>query len=380
VAEYLTNEPGCDCRILSLCELRGLPSPVADFQESNVVLIKLLDHQLRSSPAVGNQRAFMRTGWVRHPLRWSSWHLSLGRLLKRQWRKRPCVVVLPNDSAFPYNYIAHALKEMSIPFLLVQEGIRFPLPSERENTAYGLGGAAAIAAWGESSAEHFRRIGVPAYTIHVTGNPRFDHVLSTDFESAAAKLRSDWQLGHKNLLFFSNPIDDQGFCTTEEKLALIRQFLQALTPVFDDPEIQLVIKLHARESAVDIVPFLDGHYGTSRIKVIESAPLYPLLAAARAAIILASTVGLEALLFDLPLGVLEIPGYGFAHDYVSMGAAVGLLLNHNLPAQVMTLMSDTRLARDKVKGYVSNNLLVDNRSAERVARLILQTASTKVQI
>jgi hypothetical protein len=55
------------------------------------------------------------------------------------------------------------------------------------------------------------------------------------------------------------------------------------------------------------------------------APLFAVLAMGRAAVVLASTVGLEALAFGLPLGVLALPGHGHVFEYVARGAALGLV-------------------------------------------------------
>ncbi len=89
------------------------------------------------------------------------------------WAEAPDVVVVPNDAAFPYDRIAAAAARRGLPLVLVQEGIRFPLPVETGQDAYGLGGADVLAAWGEASADYFRQRGVPGERIVVTGNPRF---------------------------------------------------------------------------------------------------------------------------------------------------------------------------------------------------------------
>ncbi|NIY17466.1 MAG: hypothetical protein GWM98_22600, partial [Nitrospinaceae bacterium] len=68
----------------------------------------------------------------------------------------------------------------------------------------------------------------------------------------------------------------------------------------------------------------NGRKDEGRITVIGRGPLYPLFVLSKAAIVLASTVGLEALMMDVSLGVLEIPGSGFVYDYVEQGAAMGL--------------------------------------------------------
>ncbi|NIY17465.1 MAG: hypothetical protein GWM98_22595, partial [Nitrospinaceae bacterium] len=64
--------------------------------------------------------------------------MLLKRPLKRLFSQKPSLVVLPNDAAFPYDLIVAMLKTAGIPFVLMQEGIRFPLPGSEEGDAYGL--------------------------------------------------------------------------------------------------------------------------------------------------------------------------------------------------------------------------------------------------
>lgn len=102
------------------------------------------------------------------------YHAAIGPRLRWLLRGSRAVVV-PNDAAFPYLQLVRSLAERDVPFVLVQEGIRFKLPSETA-TAYGKHGATKVCVWGPGSAEHFSAIGVPRETLCVTGNSRFDRL------------------------------------------------------------------------------------------------------------------------------------------------------------------------------------------------------------
>ncbi len=370
VITQLKRRGDYQCRVISLCPFRGFPSPVDQFPMADA-FVSVPDRQLRGSPSSGKQGG-KHSDWLREMVREVSWRTMLQRPLRHTFQSHPGLVVLPNDAAFPYNHIVKMLHGLDIPFLLMQEGIRFPLPTDKEQDAYGSGGAVAIAAWGESSAAYFRAQSAPPETIHCTGSPRFDHISATDWQSQAGQLKAEYGFGQTNLLFLSNPIDDQGFCITAEKMALVQSFLAEITPLFADPEFHLIIKLHARESLADFQAIVAASSYPHRITVLGQAPLYPLFTVAQAAIVLASTVGLEALLFSLPLAVLEIPGAGFVHDYVSAGAALGLDWQRPLGPQVQMLLCGQGVDTAVTTAYLQKNLAVYCDATSQVILLITQ--------
>jgi hypothetical protein len=334
-----------------------------------VSFIEVLPFKFRKS-SVGRQTGSASSIWLRWIARKISWHLLLKRRLQACFQTTPDLVVLANDAAFPYNHICQLFHWRRIPFLLVQEGIRFSIPATLDTETYGQGGATAIAAWGETSRAYFRNQGVPDCKIHLTGTPRFDAIPKTDWQAEADLIKARWKLGEKTLLFLSNPIDDQGFCTTREKLELVQRFIMGIASLFEDPDFHLLIKLHTRESAEAFQALITDLPFAERIKIFRAEPLYPLFERSRAAIVLASTAGLEALLFGLPLGVLEIPRIRFVHDYVSSGAAQGLTWDVPLAEQVRTLLEVRPGGRESAAAYVADNLATRHNATARVVKLI----------
>jgi hypothetical protein len=378
VIEELITQADYHCRVISLCEFRGLDSPPSDDWPAGVESIRIMSAKFRSSPSAGQSIGQGRSHWIRSVIRWLSWQVLLARPIRGWLEQLPDCVVLANDAAFPYGHIVDQLKVKQVPFVLMQEGIRFPLPaaaSSRE--VYGRGGATLIAAWGESSAEYFRGVGAPEASICLTGNPRYDSILSKDWQPEANRLQAEWQIGDRNLLFLSNPIDDQGFCTTREKLALVRSFVAGSAALFAVADFRLIMKLHGREAVEDYRAAIADLPYHDRIIVTNAAPLFPLFKLARAAVVLASTVGLEALLFDLPLGVMAIPGVGFVYDYVSSGAAVGLQLDETLAAQVLALMTNRSAYTEKSESYLKRSLALRGGAARQIALLVSQLVKDK---
>jgi hypothetical protein len=284
----------------------------------------------------------------------------------------PDLVIMFNDGAFPYERICRVLRKESIPFLLVQEGIRFEVDSSAEDgeQVQGRGGANAIAAFGESSADFFRRRGAPADTIHLTGKPRFDRIRTADLEPKARRIQDELALGHKTLLFLSNPIEFFGYCTVEKKLALVREFVLAIDELFNDEEFRLLFKLHGHENPDDFLEAVSVSPHLKQIVIGSQYELYPLFLISEAAVMFGTTAGLEALLYDVPLGVIEIPEIGFLHDYVAEGAAVGIRWHESLPEQVTGLLELKGKHRPSVERYLDRTLAVRDRSAERIGELI----------
>lgn len=288
-------------------------------------------------------------------------------------RTSPDLVILFNDGAYPYDRICRFLRRQGIPFLLLQEGIRFEIDSGKgtEDEVQGQGGACAIAVFGQSSAEFFLRRGAPPETIHLTGNPRFDDIRTPELERQAKAARKQLGLGDHTLLFLSNPIEFFGYCTKDEKMALVRDFVLSIDPLFDDPEFCLVFKLHGHENPEEFRVAVGSSPHSQRILIPSAIDLYPLFEASSAAVMFGTTAGLEALLFGLPLGVIEIPRLGgFLHDYVDSGAATGLRWGNELADQVAGLLDRKGTYQPAVEKYLDRTLFVKDGAAERVGLLV----------
>ena len=366
VAERLTRDGSCVVRVLSLCELRGLPTPDAAKAPEHVEVCRVVPWRLRRSPSAGAASLPGALTGARTAARAIIWRLLLAPRLEALLRDAPDLVVLPNDAAFPYDRIARLLDARRVPFLLLQEGIRFPLEGQAAEPVYGAAGAAAVAAWGEAAADYFRAAGVPADRIHLTGSPRYDRsVHATGGDHGERSLG----LPGRTLLLASNPIDDQGFCSHREKISLIGRFLAGIEPLFADPDFHLAVKLHSRERPEEIRSILARSPG-ERVSIHTDVALEDLFRSATAVVVLASTVGLEALLHDLPLAVLEIPGHGFQYDYVESGAAVGLRWNAPMAGQVEGLFEPSAERLERVEAYMQRQFASRDEATSRVEKLI----------
>lgn len=341
VARELTRR-GQRTQLVSLAELRGFRTPAWPGAEELLVHSNFglaqgkLTHDapmvrvmpaLRSSPTVGAAGpASEGTSTKRRWLQALLWNGGL-RLRMRQLLHGSQVLVLPNDAVFPYQEIIAQASRHQIPWVVLQEGIRFPFPNGYRGSKYGSSGAARLCVWGQGSAEHFLQQGIAPVALAVTGNPRFDQFSLEDWRTRGAALQATLGLASKPLALLTNPIELQGFCDLRRKYALVEELLQAAVPLCAARDIPIVIKNHLQEDAgyyQALVARVGAAHPGAVIKLITDAALFAVVAMARAAVVMASTAGLEALLLGVPLGVVELPPHGFAFEYVARGAAVGV--------------------------------------------------------
>ena len=365
---HLATSRGHNCRVLSLCEFRGIPTPADSLNDGPVPVLRISRvHRPRASKGsgVGSRGNSSRL------FRSLAWHLLLAGNMKKALAARPDVVLLFNDAAYPYDRICRLLRGSGIPFVLIQEGIRYDVADSAQEGSLnqGKGGADAIAAWGESSAEYFVRQGAPAGAIRLTGNPRFDEISDMDLQARAESIRQELGLRGRTLLFLSNPIEFHGYCSIPEKFELIRNFILGLDPLFEDPEFRLIFKLHSHEDPNDFREAAGASAHGDRILIVSNYELYPLLTLADGAVIFSTTAGLEAVLLGVPLGVVDIPGVGYLHDFVTGGAAVPLGWTEPMADQVGRLLASKGRDQPGVQRYLDRTLARRKGATEAVIDL-----------
>ena len=119
---------GVACELISLAELRGLDTPHGAARRA----IPFNLRKRRGRPAQASEHA---VDWRKGRLaKRAVWKLALAPRLSMMLR-RARVVVIPNDAVYPYVELVAQLRERGIPTVLMQEGIRFPLPRRLRRSA-----------------------------------------------------------------------------------------------------------------------------------------------------------------------------------------------------------------------------------------------------
>jgi hypothetical protein len=314
VVEELTRRR-IRCTMVSLAELRGFVTPKGSGARR---AIPLNVRRRRSGPA---DRSAEPSAWRGTLAQKLVWNLGLGPRLR--WMLRGArVIVVPNDAVYPYFELVDQLHRARARTVLMQEGIRFQPPASYTGPRYGSAVSAAVCAWGEGSKDFFVAGNVPERRIVVTGAPRLDSLDPASWREQGQALLRKLDLRDRPIAFMSNPIEIQGYGTKEEKLDLFARFLAGAASELEPRGIPIIVKNHLHEDPNDYARVAAASPIPRLVTVVGPGPTFAALAAARAAIVLTSTVGLEALTFGLPLGVLEIPGHDFAFEYVQRGAGI----------------------------------------------------------
>jgi hypothetical protein len=360
---------GIPCRLISLAELRGFDTPRDDARLIRAIPLNLRRKHRGAAPradepaaepiAARLRRTELARRWV-----WRALDLRLRGLLQGAR-----VVVVPNDLAYPYRELVSTVHARGARCVLMQEGIRFPLPGGAAGPAYGSGGAAAICAWGEGSRDYFLASGVPEGAVAVTGSPRFDAVDREGWLARGRELRIERGLAAPPLAFVSNPIEQLGYGSKQDKLALIGEFFAGAAPILRARGVPLVVTAHAAEDPAELAAVAAQRGAGDLVTTLADAPIHAVLGAARAVVVLTSTVGLEALMLGVPIAQLEIPGQPFAFEYVARGAAAPLRLA-SLSADLEELLARPAARREAGAAFVARHLHDLGRASGHVASAI----------
>lgn len=352
---------GHHARVISLAELRGFAAPIS---VADVRVDQAIPHW-RKQPSWGSGGASAPS--FKRRLARSAVGVAL-RARLWPWLRSVDTIVVPNDMAFPYDAIVHDALSEKKRVVVMQEGIRFPLPNE--HTAYGTSGAT-ICAWGEASAAYFRSIGALPGRIRVTGNPRFDALDAQHIKARREAMLQRYGLGGPPLLYLSNPIDDQGFCTNAQKMTLFTQFVEEAAPWLVRMGMPLCVRLHPRE---DLKAFKAAAASAPiPVTFVQDAPFWDTIAAAGGVIVLASTVGLEALWLDCPLGVLAPPGHAPPFAYVASGAATHVRMG-SVTEDLQLMIEEAPRRAPLAKRLVDAHLAHRGTAAQHVVATILGDA------
>ena len=300
----LAKSEGHEVEYISLCELRRMPTPVERFKKEGVACKKFAELPKNLKPSSGKQTLGSSDSKVRALVRYAFWRLKLKPFISKTLKGYDNVLLL-NDAAFPGDRICGWLKSKQIPFTLLQEGIRFPLPGESE-VKYGGNGARSVMVWGQRSAQHFAKVIAPTTQVVVTGSPRFDEFLAY-FAQAGQAAETQKTLG-----LFTNPIDDQGFCSKSRKIEMVKDFLANQGAYLNQQKVRLIIKSHPREDVQEYYSIATQYVDDVQIGPSDIKECINLV---QAGVIMASTVGLELLGAGKALAQMEIPGHGYVFDY-----------------------------------------------------------------
>jgi hypothetical protein len=232
------------------------------------------------------------------------------------------------------------------------------------------------AVWGDAAREWFLERGVDPERLVVTGSPSFDHLFHKETSTLPSKEKLCALLGldaeKKIYVLATEPILES------DNERSVNCVLEAMKSV---PQAQLIIKLHPAEGrqALQWYRNLVQASGLTSVVVVSDLDIHSLLKHCDCLMTYDSTVGLEAMLLDKPVIIINPTGHPYRVPYVAHQAALGV---HTEAEMLPAIQS---IGDPQVMGELLENArrfsyhyayLPDGQAAKRVADLVMEVGST----
>ena len=155
-----------------------------------------------------------------------------------------------------------------------------------------------------------------------------------------------------------------------EHTRLVRSVLEAVGQI---PEAQLVIKLKADDQSHQRIRSLVRRHGRGPVVMLRSVRWPELFVVADVLVIWHSTVGLEGLVYGLPMVTVNLTGRPDRVDYAKRGVAIGVYEEAALAEAIRAALFDAQ-TQERLRQAIPEFLSayagpLDGRSAARVADL-----------
>lgn len=229
---------------------------------------------------------------------------------------------------------------------------------------------------GPASKALFLKSGIPEDAIVVTGQPRYDSMISSGTRHNKASLLERFGLDTNApvVVVATQPFVEDGLWTAGQRA----HFFEHVVAAVHDAGGQLLIKLHPRETSAAVYRSILSRLGSTSVPIVNGeVDLATLLTACDAVLTVRSTIGLEAMILGVPIIAFESEGLSSQTDeldYVKYGAAVGVYGADELAAAIASVLYDTetriRLAEASRCYVYDHSYLQDGRAGARVAHVI----------
>lgn len=226
--------------------------------------------------------------------------------------------------------------------------------------------------------------GIRKEQIVITGCPRFDSYKLDNNLARSVRHDLNIPITAKMIAFMSIPPVVDGIGKREAGLSL-EEYKFLLSIIYNIPSLStefiLVIKPHPEEYEH---AYLHKEYANAnliladRIKLVQNKSAYDIINAADLVITMQSTTGLEAILLNKPLIVVNMTGRTDTANYATSGAAYPVRKKEDLPIAIKDLLYDEEVSAhyDKMRRqYLRQNLSYVHESAARTADVVMQLSN-----
>lgn len=296
-------------------------------------------------------------------------------------KMKPDIVVIMEDITPIYRAIAKICRTNNVPTLVIQHGIPsadmkgfhvMPIEADKQ------------AVWGDTGKKWAVERGKPSETQVITGNPRFDLIVAKESKSDKEKRWVYDKLGltpQKGVVVLATSwYSPVASCFVPEEIEIF--FSKTLEAMKKFPEKQVVIKLHPSYHAEyeELARAIANELQIANVFITHRF-LWELLSICDLLITDFSTVGLEGMLFDIPVITFDPTKTLELNRYAGSGAALEVYQEENLVPAIKGALYDKeireKLAEARKKFVYECAYLKDGKASQRVAKLIEQIITEK---
>lgn len=263
-----------------------------------------------------------------------------------------------NDRVFPDTLLIGELRKAGVPTVLLQESIRRDL-ANTQISKNGAGGCDLVMAWGRTSYEYYRKVGVAADSIRLVGSPRID-TLVTSANDTTEQIRRKWSIPMDRKLYFiaSNPIYDMGIEGAMSKMQYLISLHKLVYSILDFSEnFAVIIKPHSLERQFwETMRLAEYFSDNDRVVVSTKMPISEAVQISEATFIFNSTVALEAALFQKPSAVINFFNTLHGCDFVETGLSTEIRNSDDLKSFLKDPMQPSKSAVNSYLHEISGNM------------------------
>ncbi|MHB8510978.1 MAG: oligosaccharide flippase family protein [Actinomycetota bacterium] len=224
---------------------------------------------------------------------------------------------------------------------------------------YGCGGCDAICVYGPSTKATLEKRGVPSDRIFVTGQPRYD------------ALRSG-STPRTHILVTTQPFSRYGLASLEQETST---FVSMINGALSESS-SVIVKLHPDTDSSSRQKLMEQF--KDRVTFEQAAPIDDLYRGSTALVTLSSTTALEAMLYHVPVVVVDVPGFPTTLPYVESGAVVVARGAEEIAPAIREALAGSASTHAAIDRFLSEHLApVDGLAAQRVADVVSLHVSSR---
>jgi hypothetical protein len=354
IVEFLTSGRWKEPVSRAGIEWEGVPLAILADQEISFGLARLLGYTVRE--------------------------VACARMMLR--RESPAIVFLTDDRASYGRAVGLAARTLGIPSLLVQWG---PIGW---NSAWLPGMAAdVVAVEGERAAEVIRACdNGQQLRVVVTGQPKYDLLLNQAIRASKSAICMKHGLDPKSpiLLYASPPVSERSAMlkrNTVEERNLTSEVEAVCRATRGMTWVQLIVKPHPNERTLVHQQILDEIGGPNIHLLSKEETIYPFLFVCDLVITHHSTVGLEGVLLEKPVVIVNLTGRPDSFPYVESGVALGAYSAAEVGPAIHAALYDAQARRRMAESRPSFLLRYASRdgapATDRMVNLALDLAQSR---